>query len=90
MITGTKYINHDLFFTLFKKHYCPTCNKRLRLVKKSKIINSGSPEAANFDFSLADSFMKGNVRFVWKEFQCPACQTEYTIEDMKRRENGKR
>ena len=55
MIIGTKYINNAIFYTLFKKHYCPDCNKRLRLVKKSKIVNYKSllPE-------LVDRAQKGD------------------------------
>lgn len=90
MITGTKYINSAIFYTLFKKHYCPNCGKRLRLVKKSKIVNSNSPEAKNYDFNLGDSFMEGNVKFVWKEFQCPICQKEFTVEDIRHIERSKR
>lgn len=89
MIIGTKYINNAIFYILLKKHYCPDCNKRLRLVKKSKIVNSNSPEAKNYDFNSGDGFMDGNVRFVWKEFQCPMCQKEFTIEDMRRAERSK-
>ena len=90
MIIGTKYINNAIFYTLLKKHYCPNCKNRLRLVKKSKIVNSNSPEAKNYDFNLGDGFMYGNVKFVWKEFRCPTCQKEFTIEDVKRIERSKR
>ena len=76
MIVGTKYINNAIFYTLFKKHYCPNCDRKLRLVKKDKIANSRSQEAKNYDFNLGDSFWEGDVKFVWKEFRCPVwfCQ----------------
>ena len=90
MIVGIKYINNAVIYTLFKKHYCPWCSEKLKLVKKSKIINSKSPEAKDFDFRLGDGFMDGNVKFVWKEFQCPICKTELTIEEMRRMERNKR
>ena len=89
MIIGTKYINNAIFYTLLKKHNCPYCNERLRRIKKSKIVNSKSAEARNYDFNLGDGFMEGDVRFVWKEFQCPRCKTEFTIEDMRRIERRK-
>ena len=84
MIVGTKYINNAIFYTLFKKHYCPNCDRKLRLVIKNKIVNSRSQEAKNYDFNLGDSFLEGDVKFVWKEFRCPVCKVDFTIEDMKR------
>lgn len=64
-VTGKKYFNNDVFFTLFKKHDCPQCGKRLQRVRVSQIVNSNSPEAEKFNFSLGDSFMVGNVEFIW-------------------------
>lgn len=88
MITGKKYINNALFYTMFKKHYCPQCGKLLQRVKVSKIVNSKSPEAKNFDFSLGDSFMIGDVEFIWKEFRCPDCKINISIDEMRKIERG--
>ena len=82
MIYGKKYINNAIFYTMFKKHYCPKCGKRMHCVKVSKIVNSKAPEAKSFDFSLGDSFMMGNVEFIWKEFRCSDCKFNISIDKM--------
>lgn len=45
MIVGKKYSNNAIFYTVFKKHYCPVCGTKLTRIKTSKIVNSKSPEA---------------------------------------------
>lgn len=90
MISGKKYINNSLFYTMFKKHYCPQCGKLLQRIKVSKIVNSKSPEAKNFDFSLGDSFMTGYVEFIWHEFRCPDCKINISIDRMRKIERGTR
>lgn len=84
MIMGRKYFDDDVIYTVFKKHFCPECGTRLDCVETSKIVNSKSPEAKNFDFSLGDSFMVGDVEFIWKEFYCPICKKRISVSEMKR------
>lgn len=59
-------------------------------VKTSKIVNSTSPEAKNYDFTLGDSFMVGNVEFIWKEFYCPTCKKRNPIDETRRIEKEQR
>ncbi len=79
-----KRIFDSLFYVNFKKHYCPDCHELLRKVKVSKIINSKSMEAREFDFSAVDTYMIGNVKFIWTEFHCNVCNTNITIKEMKK------
>lgn len=81
-IVGKKYINNANFYTIFKKHYCPACGTRLTRIKTSKIVNSESPEAKNYDFSLGDSFMVGDVEFIWKEYYCQKCEKRIPIDEI--------
>lgn len=67
----------------FKKHYCISCGELLEKIVVSKIVNSNSLEAKNFDFQAVDSYMIGNVKFIWDEFQCPNCKRQFTIKEMK-------
>lgn len=67
------------FFVYFKKHYCPQCNSKLLRRKVSKIINSDSKEAKNYDFEVADITVKGNMKFTHIEFFCPVCKKYYTV-----------
>ncbi len=69
----------------FKKHYCPRCNMFLEKIKVSKIVNSDSPEAKEFNFYTVDNnYMIGNVKFIWTEFRCPMCGEQFSIDEMKR------
>lgn len=84
MLVGKKYVNNAIFYTIFKKHYCPVCGTKLARVKTSKIVNSRSPEAKKYDFTLGDSFMVVDVEFIWKEFYCPTCKKRISIDEMRR------
>lgn len=72
------------FYVHFKKHYCINCGELLRAIKVSKIVNSNSTEAKKYDFSMGDTYMIGNVKFIWTEFQCHKCLRLFTIDEMKR------
>lgn len=88
MVHGVKYISNDMSY-LKKPHFCPECNTKLKTVKVSKIINSKSPEAKLLN-SSSGAFSKtrfiGNIKYVWKELECPNCQRHLTVGEMKRLE----
>lgn len=90
MIVGFKYINNAFFYTIFKKHYCPDCNVKLKRIKKSKIVNSKSPEAKYYDFSSPDGYFVGDVKFIWKDFKCPKCEIEIPVDEMRKIERAQR
>ena len=88
MKKGIKYIyNGNPFYTYFKKHFCPRCNARLQLGYSSKIVNSNSPEAPNYDFSNGDTHYVGTVEFRTRCFHCPKCQMDISFRTMKEYEN---
>lgn len=76
------------FWVRFKKHYCPHCKELLTTTEATKVVNSKSEEAKNYDFSSVDTYMVGNIKFIWTEFLCPACGKTYSIQEIK--ENEKR
>ncbi len=91
MAKGKKYLNDDICYTVFKKHYCPQCGEKLKCIKASKVVNSSSPEAKNYDFGMgADSFMVGDVEFIWKEFYCEKCKKQISVSEMKQIEKEQR
>ena len=65
-----------------KKHYCPKCEGELFLKEVSKVVNSNSSEAKDFDFSNGDTFMIGDVKFTWDEFKCSECNFQISINDL--------
>ena len=87
MRNGVICINREsLFYTHFKKHFCPKCGTKVKLGYDKKIVNSRSPEAKKHDFSLCDTFLIGNVDFRIRCFYCPNCEINISFEDMKKYE----
>ena len=88
MITGIKYIyNASLFWVHCKKHFCPRCGTKAELGNETKIVNSRSAEAKNYDFfDAGGDYMRGNVKFITRCFYCPDCQVNISFEDMKKHE----
>ena len=78
-----------------KNHYCPCCYGLLEVKEKSKIVNSESEEAKNFDFSSGGEggSMIGNVKFTWDILYCGKCNLEISeleIRNHERRLKGKK
>lgn len=88
MTAGKKYVNRAVFIQYLKKHYCPVCGTKLSRKKVSKIVNSNSPEAKNYDFTLGNSFMTGDVEFIWKVLYCPSCGKEISASEMRKYEKA--
>ena len=83
MIKGYSFKIENIF-QMFKKHYCPVCIAALSKRKVSEIINSESPEAKNHDFCVADTFVKGDMKFIHIELYCNQCNKYYTIKESKK------
>ena len=75
-IKGWSFKCENPFFVYFKKHYCPQCNSKLLRQKVSRIINSDSEEAKNYDFSVGDTFYVGDVEFRTRFFHCLQCNKD--------------
>ncbi len=87
-----KNIYYSPIFSYLKKHYCPKCSSILVPIKVSKIVNSRSPEAKYYDFSVgitAGAFI-GDVKFTWNEFKCPQCGYQISVKDLKLYERQQR
>lgn len=82
-IKGYRFTCERPFFVYFKRHYCPICGQILLRKKVSKVVHSDSEEAKDYNFEIADNYVKGNVRFSHIEFFCPACQKYYTVKEAK-------
>lgn len=68
-IKGYSFKCENPLFVYFKKHYCPRCENKLVRRKVSQIIHSDSEEAKNYNFEVADSTVKGNMRFTQAALQ---------------------
>lgn len=78
------------FYLHCRKHFCPKCGKRLELKFSSKIVNSKSEEAKNYDFSVGDTFYVGDVEFRMRYFHCAECKMDISVKEMKEHEKHKK
>ena len=82
MPRGFSRTKNNIFY-FRKDHFCPDCGTRLEKVSVSKVVNSRSPEAKDFDFSIGDDYAEGDVKFTWDELECPSCKKHLTVNEMK-------
>ena len=88
--TPIKYVySANPFYVHLKRHYCPRCNGVMKAKYNSIIVNSNSPEAEFYDFSLPDSRLIGDVEFRVGFFVCEDCDYEISFDEMKRLEADK-
>lgn len=91
MKKAIKYISDaSPFYVHLKKHVCPKCGSKVELWYVSKIVNSKSPEAKDYDFSVGDTFFVGDVEFRTRYFYCPKCMLDISFQKMKKIEKSKR
>ena len=81
-VHGVKRMWRRPFWVHLKKHYCPVCMNLLTTTKVSKVVNSRSEEAKEYDFSSGDGFMAGNIKFLWTEFVCINCDKTYPLDEI--------
>lgn len=99
MVHGVRYVRQDVSY-LSKKHSCPVCDTQLNVIKASKIINSASEETKEIPPIVPKITMSGrgikfrkynaigNIKWIWKEFECPSCHHRFTVEQMKQIESA--
>lgn len=91
MKQAIKYIyNANPFNVHCKKHICPKCDSKVELRYVSKIVNSKSPEAKDYDFSVGDTFFVDDVEFRTRYFYCPQCLLNISFQEMKKFEKDRR
>jgi len=70
-------------YMFVKKHNCPYCTAVLTTKKVSRVLNSKSPGAENFNFSMGETRFIGDVEFSWYVFYCAFCGAEISIEKLR-------
>ncbi len=74
---------HHIWFSLFKRHHCPACGGSLKKrLRPSGIVSTGSPQARDYDFSIGDTRMIGNVECYEIVFHCRICDVSYRESEM--------
>lgn len=89
MPSGYKRIKNDIGY-FRKDHFCPDCKSKLTQVEVSRVVNSRSPEAKDFDFGMGmGRRMIGDIQFTWDEFECPTCRRHFSVNEIKQSEGIK-
>ena len=68
---------------------CPKCGGKVELRYVSRIVNSKSSEAKDYDFSVGYTFLVGDVEFRTRYFYCPKCRLDIPFQEMKRFEKDR-
>jgi len=73
------------------KRRCPDCGRRLLTSYSYKIVEPDSPEAKNYDFTIAGKKIEGRIEFRKGFFICPreSCMKEITFDEMHEIEKNK-
>ncbi|MEI3152542.1 MAG: hypothetical protein V8S82_02670 [Eubacteriales bacterium] len=69
-MAGYKRIYKNIKY-LKKEHFCPDCGAKLETVEVSKVVNSRSPEAKDFDFSFCGNYMLGTCALYGMSLNVP-------------------
>lgn len=60
----------------FRKHYCYFCGNNLEMKYHRKVMNSKSPEAKYYDFTIGEGNIVRDCKFIHKVFYCSKCDKE--------------
>ena len=85
MPNGYIRIKNDMRY-FRKDHFCPSCGNQISKVSVSKVVNSNSPEAENYDFRVGRMRVVGDVQFTWDEFECQSCKKHFSVDEVKKSE----
>ena len=79
------------FNVFLKKHYCPKCNEELSVIFKKEVVNTKSPDAYKYDFSIADGGpLIGNIEVRTAVFNCDQCDSNFELKEIREIEKEKR
>ena len=80
-----KSINEGGLIYMHRQHFCPDCGQLLELGCIEKVVNSNSPEAKDYDFSMPGcrgSYV-GDVLFRIGCFYCTNCEKPFRAKQIK-------
>jgi hypothetical protein len=88
------YVDYSYFYHgrgEIVKRRCPDCGKKMLSSYTYKIVEPDSPEAKDYDFTIAGKEIEGRIEFRKGFFICPRerCRKEITFDEMHEIENGK-
>jgi hypothetical protein len=86
---GYKWMYENPRFVNAADYYCPKCSTKLETKWVKRVVDSRSAEAKNFNFSLGDTKLTGEVEFEFNVFYCFSCDKEYRVKEISEIEYSK-
>ncbi|MBE6583550.1 MAG: hypothetical protein E7649_01020 [Ruminococcaceae bacterium] len=83
MVKAVKKDTGNVIYMRLMKHNCPVCQKRLKVVKMTKVVKAKSREAKQFNFNVCNISLGDKVKFVWYEFKCRDCDLRFSEAEIK-------
>lgn len=68
-------------YIYLKKHYCPQCKCKMKIVYKSKYFSE--KEVKPIDTSIGEVTFLGDLEIRSPWFLCPSCGKEVSIDEMR-------
>jgi len=74
----TKIKDHGSFvYMRMKKHTCPTCQGKLKLVKMKKTVRARTRKAVDLGYLAAGRSVGEKTKYIWYEFKCSECGAQF-------------
>lgn len=67
----------------FKKHYCPHCHCLLQVITESRVLYSPEDNPTSQSLRVGRGTPLYPLRLKWREFLCPQCDRQFTVDEMK-------
>ncbi|MBR3878826.1 MAG: hypothetical protein IKJ24_01760 [Clostridia bacterium] len=84
MIKAVKKDSGSVYYMRIKKHACPNCSSQLKVIKMKKTVKANTEEAVKFNFTAAGHSLGEKVKFIWYEFKCPECESQFTEDALRK------
>ncbi len=81
----------ELFYLYFKKHKCPVCGRRLKVIPVIKTVYIHGPDDTKYDFPgrpySTRHIPRGDTDVKWRTLHCSHCSLSFTGYEIKKSEN---
>lgn len=77
-----KYVYEQTPFFVWQPHRCLNCGGTYEVAYGSKVIDSQSEEAKDYDFFFGNVYVEGEVEFKLAYLHCPECGRSISLDKM--------
>ncbi len=90
MVSVVKKDTGSFVYMRVLKHNCPICDKKMKVVRMTKIVRSKTNELKGFNFVARNMSHGEKVKLIWYEFECKACKKTYGEDELRILEKKKK